>query len=326
MALEPLHDAHERERTRGLVAMNAAYGHQHRPRLSMRDPADDASSWEWCGQANVNMAVASTPTERYPNGRAPTQYDNRPGGFQRVSKTKKYLTLFLLLLFSAFLLGCDDEAATTTPTAPSSTTPADSPSLPTGLVRAAQLSEDARTVDVRLTSTKGVFDLRDLSYPGVSGYIELDIGQYRVQFFPAGGPEIALTETTANLGSGQTLTFAIVGLDAFQVATIRDDLQGVPGRGRVKLVNAVPDYPAPFDLRVLNGQLLFSDVGYLQSSDYSALIAGVYDFGLLRSGTDDRVAAGLNNNLPSGTTSTVFAIGALRRNDIELFRTRDSLP
>ena len=56
MALELLHDAHERERTRGLVAMNAAYGHQHRPRLSMRDPADDASSWEWCGQAIVNMS------------------------------------------------------------------------------------------------------------------------------------------------------------------------------------------------------------------------------------------------------------------------------
>ncbi len=56
MAFELLKDAHERERTRGLVAMNAAYGHQRRPRLLMGDPADNASSWERCGQANVNMS------------------------------------------------------------------------------------------------------------------------------------------------------------------------------------------------------------------------------------------------------------------------------
>ena len=55
MTLEPLHDAHERKRARGLIAVNAAYGHQHRPRVSMRDSADDASSWKRCRQSNLSI-------------------------------------------------------------------------------------------------------------------------------------------------------------------------------------------------------------------------------------------------------------------------------
>jgi hypothetical protein len=89
-------------------------------------------------------------------------------------------------------------------------------------------------------------------------------------------------------------------------------------------VNAVDDYPAPLDLAVRNGQVVVTGVGYPKASPYGGLVPGLYDLELHRGGTEEVVAAITDVRLDSVASYTAFAVGTLRRNDVEIFVARDS--
>jgi hypothetical protein len=95
-------------------------------------------------------------------------------------------------------------------------------------------------------------------------------------------------------------------------------------RARVKLVNTVPDFPSPFDLAIQSGPGLVGGIGYLQASGLAELIPGVYGFELRRGGTSEEVATISGQGLSAGPNYSVYAIGTLLRDDIELVFTRDS--
>jgi hypothetical protein len=221
------------------------------------------------------------------------------------------------LALAFFLVSCDDD----TPTDGSSTTTTTPPATGgTAFLRAAPLTFDARNVDVVI----GDQTFSALSYPEVSDYIELDAGEYRVQFFPAGSRTNPIGEASVTLSDDDSATVALVGLTAPQVEVFEDDRDTNGSQAGVTLVNTVPDFPAPFDLRVVNGDTLFSGVSYLGMSEVSDLNAGSYDIELLRGGTDEVVATSMNNNFAAGNSYTLYAAGSLRHGDIQLVVASDS--
>ncbi len=162
-----------------------------------------------------------------------------------------------------------------------------------------------------------------IDYGGFGPYAQLDPGEYRVQFFPEGNRGTALIETRVTLASNQAVTIAVVGLDLSTLA-IFEERSTRGERARLKLVNTVPDFPAPFDLAIQSGPGLFGGIGYLQASGLAELIPGVYGFELRRGGTVEEVAAISGQGLSAGANYSVYAIGTLLRDDIELVFTRDS--
>lgn len=217
--------------------------------------------------------------------------------------------------------GCEDESSPTGPENGTTTTTAPAPSS-SGLLRAAQLTIDARTVDV---AVDGEIVASGLAYPGVSDYIELPAGEHRVQFFPAGTTTPpALQEAIVDLRPNEALTVAILGQNPLELETIRDDRTRTTNRARLRMFNAVPDFPASFDLSVVNGPTVFTEVAFRTSSGYEALVPGIYAFTLFRAGTSEDIAMLLGAQLTAGTVSTVFAVGSLARGDIELFIARDA--
>lgn len=234
----------------------------------------------------------------------------------RARVLSRYLLLFAV---AAGAFGCDDES----PTNPTTTTTAPVTPPPSGSarLRVAQLTQDARTVDVLLN---GAAIFTNIGYPGVSPYAELAAGAYRLQVFPAGNRRTTLVETVLQVSASEAVTAAVVGLDAIRVETFRDATGGVSGRGRVRLVNAVPDYPGPFDLGVRNGPRLVAGVGYTAASNYAEVIPGIYDLEVLRSQTTEVVATDSGRELRSGASYTIFAVGTLRRRDIEVFIALDA--
>lgn len=226
----------------------------------------------------------------------------------------------LVLVLALGLFGCHDN----TPTTPSGPSGGTSTTTTTtvgskAVLRAAQLTEDARTVDV---AVNGRIVAEGISYPGVSSYFEVDPGDARVQFFPAGDRRSSLAETTLNVGANQAMTVAVVGAD-LSVVVFPNDLVAPPDRSWIRLVNAVDDYPARLTLAVRAGQVVVNDVGYLQASSYGALIPGLYDFALHRAGTQEEVAWTSEVPLASVASYTAFAVGTLRRDDVEIFVARD---
>ncbi len=165
-------------------------------------------------------------------------------------------------------MGCNGGDETPeTPTAP----PPPAAVAPQNLLRAATLTDDAPTVDVRIN---GEVIFTNLRYPGVSEYRSFGAGQYRIEFLRAGQRRTTLAETTINLGIGEHLTVAVLGLFGLEVQEIRDNLNGNPNRARIKLFNAVADFPDALDLWILNGRPLVQEIAYRQTSGYAELVPG----------------------------------------------------
>jgi Domain of unknown function (DUF4397) len=229
---------------------------------------------------------------------------------------------FLAAIVLVFLAGsCDDNtptsdgSSTTTTTAPSS-----SPSG-SAFLRAAQLAFDGRTVDVVVNSQEMA---RTVAYPGVSGYAELDPGEYRVQFFPTGSRRAVLAETTLTLSAGEEATVALVGLSSLDIVVLDDERAAPSANARVKLVNAIPDFPTSIDAAVRNGPILFQNVGYLESTGLAELVPGVYDIEARRTGTGESLAAATGSDFRAGTSYTLFATGSLRRGDMKIVVASDA--
>ena len=222
------------------------------------------------------------------------------------------ICLFLLLA------GCNDDPpptggdSTTTTTAPAAAAKA--------YLRGAQLSEDARSVDFVVN---GAALATGIDYGGFGPYAQLDPGEYRVQFFPEGTRGAAVIETRVTLASNQAVTIAVVGMQLSTLA-IFEERSTRSDRARLKLVNTVPDFPARFDLAIQSGPGLFGGIGYLQASGLAELIPGVYGFELRRAGTTEELATISGQGLSAGANYSVYAIGTLLRDDIELVFTRDS--
>jgi hypothetical protein len=222
--------------------------------------------------------------------------------------------IFLFLLLG----GCNDDPpptggdSTTTTTAPAAAAKA--------YLRGAQLAEDARSVDFVVN---GQALASGIDYGGFGPYAQIDPGEYRVQFFPEGNRGAALIETRVTLASNQAVTIAVVGMQLSTLA-IFEERSTRSDRARLKLVNTVPDFPAPFDLAIQSGPGLFGGIRYLQASGLAELIPGVYGFELRRAGTMEELATISGQGLSAGANYSVYAIGTLLRDDIELVFTRDS--
>ena len=225
----------------------------------------------------------------------------------------------LPLFFVLMVAGCDNDPPTGNEPPPGTTTTAP-PSSAKASLRGAQLTEDARSVDFVVNGADLATGIR---YGEVGPYAQLDPGEYRVQFFPEGDRGAALIETRITLGSNQAVTVAIVGV-SFSTLAIYHEQSTRSDRARLTMVNTVPDFPAPFDLAIQNGPGLLGGVGYLQTSGTAELIPGVYGFELRRGGTAEEVTSISGQGLSGGANYTLYAIGTLTRDDIELVVTRDS--
>jgi len=229
----------------------------------------------------------------------------RPG----VANGAYSLTIFAV---AVLMTSCDDETPTSDNPPATTTAPAATAS---GLLRAAPLAFDAHTVDVVVSGTTGAETFTGVAYPGVSEYLELSPGDYRVQFFPVGSRRASLAETSVALSGDEAVTVALVGLSSFEVAVLEDDRIEGSSRAGVTMTNVIPDFPAPLDAVVLNGPTLFQDVGYLETTDAMEVVPGVYDIQIRRAGTDEPVATSTGHNFAAGANYTIFAVGSLARGD-----------
>lgn len=238
-------------------------------------------------------------------------------------KSRWTLLACSLLLFGLASVGCEEtDEGNGTPTEPSDSTPEPEPTQgEQGFLRVAQLTIDARTIDVLIN---GEPTFQQLGFPEVSDHTELDAADYRVQFFPAGQRTLALMDTIVTLPAGEALTVSLVGSSSFQTVVTEDELSTGGDQARARLFNAVSDFPAHLDLRIFNGPVLFQEVRFKRASDYVDVIPGIYDLELLRAGTNEVVASSFGQLLGSGATHTIFAVGTLSRGDIALHVVRDS--
>jgi len=85
----------------------------------------------------------------------------------------------------------------------------------TAQLRVAHLSPDAPAVDVWVNGER---TLTDVPFQGISDYLSLPAGEYRVQVSPAGQTEPIVIDATVALEAGTAYTMAATGLLAGALA------------------------------------------------------------------------------------------------------------
>ncbi|RKD93566.1 DUF4397 domain-containing protein [Halopiger aswanensis] len=176
--------------------------------------------------------------------------------------------------------------------------------VPAAAVRVAHFSPDAPNVDVYVDWTRV---LEDVPYGEISPYLEVEPGTYTVTITPAGDPETKAFEGEVTVGSGFYTVAAIGELGA---GTFRPEVLTDAGSALVRAFHASPDAPA-VDVYA-DGEPLFTNLSFGESTNYLAVPAGSYSLSLRPAGDAETVVAEFDATVEAGTAYTASAIGYLQ--------------
>jgi hypothetical protein len=224
-----------------------------------------------------------------------------------------------MVLCAALLASCnndDDAPGVTSPTVP----------VPVGAsggpwFRIANLSSDLHKAEVRLDGR--IFN-EQMHYPRITGYRPVEPGSHRIRFVPP--PKIQIDPRTVELGTtfvvgpGEAVTIVAAGLvdtRTLTVVDIRDDLTPSGEQARIRLINAMSDFPSPLGLWQNPNIALVRRVRFLGEPSYRDLNAGNHPLEIRRTGTNGPLLPVVPYGLARNATYTMFAFGTLRKDDLD---------
>ncbi len=178
-------------------------------------------------------------------------------------------------------------------------------------LRVVHASPDAPAVDVYANGNKV---LSDVPFFTASDYLSVPAGSYLLQVVPAGETDLtkSVISATADLAGGMDYTVAAVNAVASIEPLVLVDNNAAPaaGKAHVRFVHASPDAPA-VDIRVKGGPVLFSNVAFKGTGDYTPVDAGTYDLEVTPAGQDTVVKEIPGVKLDAGTVYTAWATDML---------------
>jgi hypothetical protein len=193
------------------------------------------------------------------------------------------------------------------------------------MVRVAHFAPGLLEGDVYVVYVNGRLQLKGVPFKTVSDYLKVDSGRFQVEVRKAGQPASSppVVGATVDLAAGKAYTVAVFGqLTAVEAALLTDDLSR-PGKNmsKVRLIQAIPGDQA-VDL-VTGGDVLVSGAEFPSASDYQEVPAGSAEVEVRKAGTDEVLATAGRVRLPSGSISSLVAVGGIGEK-LELLDIRDA--
>lgn len=176
-------------------------------------------------------------------------------------------------------------------------------------LRLLHASPNSPAVDVY---ANGALIARNFRFKNFTEYMPLSPGNYRIRVYPAGTSSNILLDTTINIGSGQILTTAVIGLlPKISLKVILDPkLPMIRNKVMLRFVNLSPNV-LKTDLAFQGGRVIFSGVNYPDATNYTMLNPGVYNFELRLPNTNKRILLVPNVRLTRNRFYTMYAVGLL---------------
>lgn len=174
-------------------------------------------------------------------------------------------------------------------------------------IRIFHASPNAPAVDVYLNDT---LVIRTLSYKGFSNYLKTTPGIYNIKVFPANTKVTPVINTNITVAERVIMTIAVIGrLPNISLLPILEPVfTKNPSKAYVRFVHLSPNAPK-VDVTVPGMGKIFTNVGYKEITNYTALNAGTYVFNINVSGTDNRVLHVPNIRLLPNKIYTIYAVG-----------------
>jgi hypothetical protein len=193
------------------------------------------------------------------------------------------------------------------------------------LVRVAHFAPGLLKGDVYVVYVNGKLQLKGVPFKTVSEYLKVKPGKFKVEVREAGAPanSTPVIAATVELEAGKAYTVAVFGqLTDVKAALLTDDMAR-PGesKSKVRLIQAIPGEDG-VDL-VAGGDVLVSDAKFPSASDYQEVPAGSVDVEVRKAGSSEVLAKASNVKLPSGSISSLVAVGGIGEK-LELLDIRDA--
>lgn len=209
---------------------------------------------------------------------------------------RKYLSLFLMLIFGITVFtACSDDENTVTPTPASKSR-----------VLVTHASPDAPGVDLLVDNTIAG---TNLTFPNNTGYLEVNSGSRNVKVNVTGTSTTAI-EANLNLAADKNYSvFAVNNVAMIEAVVLEDDLTTpASGKAHVRFLHLSPNAPA-VDITTTTGAVVFGNYVFKQASAFTPLDAGTYDLQVRLAGTSTVVLDLPGIALTAGKIYTVFAKG-----------------
>lgn len=173
-------------------------------------------------------------------------------------------------------------------------------------VRVLHASPDAPAVDIYVN---GGLAFKNLSFKDFTEYVQLPMGEYKIELFPAGQKENPVLTQNVQVPTKQVITIAAAGnLNDLQlVPYVEQTAENLPvNESRLRAIHLSPDAP---DVDVLvDGNVAFSNVGFLDATYYSQLPSRSYNIKVNVASTQNTVLT-LDVELKSQKVYTIYVVG-----------------
>jgi hypothetical protein len=179
-------------------------------------------------------------------------------------------------------------------------------STPNSSVMVVHASPNAPAVDLLVDNSPA---LSGLAFPNNTGYVPLPSGQRNVKVNAANSTTTVINENL-NLDPNKNYTvFAVDSLSKIDVVVLEDNLAApAAGKAHVRFVHLSPNAPA-VDVAVTGGPVLFPNVSFKGSIDFTPVDAGTYNLEVRLYNSSTVVLPLPNITLQDGKIYTVFAKG-----------------
>ncbi|HBI93544.1 MAG: DUF4397 domain-containing protein [Terrisporobacter othiniensis] len=173
-------------------------------------------------------------------------------------------------------------------------------------VRVFHASPNGPSVDIYVN---GGLAFKNLQFKDFTEYVQLPMGEYKIEVFSAGQKETPILTQSIRLPEKEVVTIAAVGNF--------EDLQLIPyiegnaddlfeDESRVRIIHLSPDAPNVDVL--IDGNLAFTDIGFMDATDYVQLLSDSYNLTVNLADTKDTVLT-LNTDLKSQKVYTIYVVG-----------------
>jgi len=173
-------------------------------------------------------------------------------------------------------------------------------------VRVFHASPNGPSVDIYVN---GGLAFKNLQFKDFTEYVQLPMGEYKIEVFSAGQKETPILTQNIRLPEKEVVTIAAVGNF--------EDLQLIPyiegnaddlfeNESRVRIIHLSPDAPNVDVL--IDGNLAFTDMGFMDATDYVQLLSDSYNLTVNLADTKDTVLT-LNIDLKSQKVYTIYVVG-----------------
>ena len=176
----------------------------------------------------------------------------------------------------------------------------------TAMVKVIHASPDAPAVDLYVDGSKAG---SGLAFPGNTGYLTVGAGTRALKVTPAGSMTAVIDAAVRFDARRSYSVFATGPVSALQPLVVEDNLASpAMGMAHVRFLHLSPDAPA-VDITTPDGTVVFGNVSFRGSTNFTPLPAGSYDLQVRLAGTSTKVLDLPGVTVASGRIYTVFARG-----------------